>query len=107
MIWSEKSATFRDHAPGRRLFIHRSKTQGFGDCPSTAQKLPARRLHAADRTTVRPHGKRSVKMETLAGAALVLASGLTFSGIAATVIEIIAGQRLSLGEPFVSPRNIS
>ena len=46
-------------------------------------------------------------MQALAVDAFVVASGLTFSGLVGTVIEIIAGRRLSLGEPFVSARNIS
>ena len=46
-------------------------------------------------------------MDALALAAFALLTGLTASGLAGSAIEIIAGARLSLGEPFVSERNIS
>jgi hypothetical protein len=46
-------------------------------------------------------------MDSLAIAAFVLAAGLTFCGIAGTAIELIAGRKLSLGEPFVSVDNLS
>ena len=36
----------------------------------------------------------------------VLAAGFTFCGLSGTAIEIIAGRRLSLGEPFVSSGNV-
>jgi hypothetical protein len=46
-------------------------------------------------------------MGTLAAAAFVLAAGLTFCGLVGATIELIAGRRLSLGEPFVSADNLS
>lgn len=46
-------------------------------------------------------------MDTLVLCAFVFLTGLTASGLAGTAIELIAGARLSLGEPFVSERNIS
>jgi hypothetical protein len=46
-------------------------------------------------------------MDALATVAFALAAGLTFSGFAGTAIEIIAGRKLSLREPFVSIDNIS
>jgi len=46
-------------------------------------------------------------MDTLVLCAFVFLTGLTASGLAGTAIELIAGTRLSLGEPFVSERNIS
>jgi hypothetical protein len=45
-------------------------------------------------------------MDGLAAAAFVLAAGFTFCGLLGTAIEIIAGRRLSLGEPFVSSDNV-
>ena len=39
--------------------------------------------------------------------AFVFLAGLTVSGLSGTVIEIIAGRRLSLREPFVSAGNLS
>jgi hypothetical protein len=48
-----------------------------------------------------------MNMDTLAIGAFVFLTGLTASGLAGTAIEMIAGARLSLGEPFVSERNIS
>jgi hypothetical protein len=46
-------------------------------------------------------------MDAMAAAAFVLAAGLTFCGLAGTAIELLAGRRLSLGEPFVSVSNLS
>jgi hypothetical protein len=46
-------------------------------------------------------------MDALAATAFVLAAGLTFCGLAGTAIELIAGRKLSLGEPFVSVDNLS
>ena len=46
-------------------------------------------------------------MDALALAAFALLTGLTVSGLAGSAIEIIAGARLSLGEPFLSEGNIS
>jgi hypothetical protein len=46
-------------------------------------------------------------MDTLALCAFVFLTGLTASGLAGTAIELIAGARLSLGEPFVSEKSIS
>jgi hypothetical protein len=46
-------------------------------------------------------------MDAVAAVAFALAAGLTFSGLAGTAIEMIAGRELSLGEPFVSVDNIS
>ena len=46
-------------------------------------------------------------MDVLALCVFVFLTGLTASGFAATAIEMIADARLSLGEPFVSERNIS
>jgi hypothetical protein len=45
-------------------------------------------------------------MNGLAAVAFVLAAGFTFCGLSGTAIEIIAGRRLSLSEPFVTPDNI-
>jgi hypothetical protein len=64
-------------------------------------------LAAAFRTTVRRHGKRNVKMDALAALAFALAAGLTFCGLAGTIIELVSGRRLSLGKPLVSVANLS
>jgi hypothetical protein len=48
-----------------------------------------------------------MKMDALAITAFVFLAGLTASGLAGTTIEMIAGVRLSLGEPFVSEDNVS
>ena len=46
-------------------------------------------------------------MDALTLAAFVFLAGLTASGLAGSAIEMIAGKRLSLGEPFVSEDNVS
>jgi hypothetical protein len=45
-------------------------------------------------------------MDGLAAVAFVLAAGFTFCGLSGTAIEIIAGRRLSLGDPFVTADNV-
>ena len=45
-------------------------------------------------------------MDGLALVAFVLAAGFTFCGLSGTAIEIIAGRRLSLSEPFVTSDNV-
>jgi hypothetical protein len=47
-----------------------------------------------------------MKMDALALAAFVFLAGLTASGLAGTMIEMMAGARLSLGEPFVSQASV-
>lgn len=46
-------------------------------------------------------------MEAVTVCALVLLAGLTLCGLSGSVIEIAAGERLSLREPFVSSVNVS
>lgn len=46
-------------------------------------------------------------MDSLAVLAFALAAGLTFSGLAGTVIELVCRRRLLLGEPFLSAANLS
>jgi hypothetical protein len=46
-------------------------------------------------------------MDALALATFVFLAGLTACGLAGTTIELIAGKRLCLGEPFVSEGNVS
>ena len=46
-------------------------------------------------------------MDALTATAFVFLAGLTLSGLCGTLIEIVAGRRLSLREPFVSPSNVS
>jgi hypothetical protein len=48
-----------------------------------------------------------MKMDALALATFAFLAGLTASGLAGTAIELIAGKRLCLGEPFVSEDNVS
>jgi hypothetical protein len=45
-------------------------------------------------------------MDGLALGAFAFLAGLTACGLAATTMEIVAGVRLSLGEPFVSSTNL-
>jgi hypothetical protein len=45
-------------------------------------------------------------MDGLIAVAFVLAAGFTFGGLSGTAIEIIAGRRLCLSEPFVSTDNV-
>ena len=46
-------------------------------------------------------------MDALAATAFVFLVGLTLSGFGGTVIELVAGRRLSLRHPFVSAGDIS
>jgi hypothetical protein len=48
-----------------------------------------------------------MKMDALALAAFAFLAGLTASGVAGTTIELIAGKRLCLGNPFVSEDSVS
>ncbi len=57
-------------------------------------------------TTLRFHGKWTVKMASLALICFALLTGLTVCGLLGSTMELATRRRLSFREPFVSPRHI-